>query len=107
MKFCTHCGKQINDEAVVCTNCGCPIKENSLKSKEHNESKTGIGVLCALFLGIIGLIIGICIYPNESNARKTFLKGWGITFGVCAGIILMVYLALIIFIFGASGIYYH
>ena len=22
--YCTHCGKQINDEAVVCPNCGVP-----------------------------------------------------------------------------------
>lgn len=23
MKFCTHCGKAIADEAVICLNCGC------------------------------------------------------------------------------------
>lgn len=23
MKFCTHCGKQLLDEAVICPNCGC------------------------------------------------------------------------------------
>ena len=24
MKYCTHCGSQIMDQAVVCPNCGCP-----------------------------------------------------------------------------------
>lgn len=26
MKYCTHCGKEIMDEAVVCVNCGCPVE---------------------------------------------------------------------------------
>lgn len=26
MKYCTHCGKEVLDEAVVCTGCGCEIK---------------------------------------------------------------------------------
>lgn len=46
---------------------------NSPQSK-YNESKTGIGVVLGLFLGIIGLIIGICIYPEGTVARKTFIK---------------------------------
>ena len=24
--FCTKCGKEIMDEAVICPNCGCPIE---------------------------------------------------------------------------------
>lgn len=23
MKYCTHCGKELLDEAVICLNCGC------------------------------------------------------------------------------------
>lgn len=26
MKFCTHCGKDIMDEAIVCVGCGCNVK---------------------------------------------------------------------------------
>ena len=26
MKYCVHCGKQIFDEAVICTGCGCPVQ---------------------------------------------------------------------------------
>lgn len=28
-KFCSHCGKEVSDEAVVCVNCGCAIGGNS------------------------------------------------------------------------------
>lgn len=26
MKYCTHCGSEIVDEAVVCPNCGCSVE---------------------------------------------------------------------------------
>ncbi len=25
--FCKHCGKEINDNAVVCVHCGCAVSE--------------------------------------------------------------------------------
>ena len=33
MKFCSKCGKEIMDEAVVCPNCGCSA-EKEVKTKE-------------------------------------------------------------------------
>ena len=56
---------------------------NNNQQQKYNESKTGIGVVLGLFLGLIGLIIGICIYPEGTVARKTFVKAWAWTFGTC------------------------
>lgn len=92
--FCKKCGKEVNDDAVVCIHCGCSLKEDENK-KEMNESKTGIGVLMGLFLGIIGLVIGICMYPAGTLARKTFLKAWGTTFGVCVAILVVCYIIIL------------
>lgn len=25
MKYCTHCGKEIMDDAVICPHCGCAV----------------------------------------------------------------------------------
>lgn len=72
---------------------------NSPQSK-YNESKTGIGVVLGLFLGIIGLIIGICIYPEGTVARKTFIKAWAWTFGVTAVVAVVI---VIIFYFAVLG----
>lgn len=44
------------------------------------EKKTTMGVILCLFLGLIGLLIGIIIYPSGSLERKTFMKGWLTTF---------------------------
>ena len=27
MKYCTHCGAEIDDKAVLCTKCGCAVGE--------------------------------------------------------------------------------
>lgn len=39
MKYCTHCGTELLDEAVVCTGCGCPVQsdEGINKNKESDE----------------------------------------------------------------------
>lgn len=78
--YCPKCGKEVNDDAVVCIHCGRSLKEEKPANPEHNESKTALGVIFGLFLGLIGLLIGICLYPDGTVARKTFIKAWVITF---------------------------
>ncbi len=80
--YCKKCGAEIDDEAVVCPKCGCAVDKGQQNPK-YNESKTGMGVLMGLFLGLIGLIIGIFSYPEGTVARKTFIKAWLITFLIC------------------------
>ena len=80
--FCKKCGKEIDDEAIVCVHCGCAVEETK-KNTEQDTPKTGMGILFGWLLGLIGLIIGLCIYKPDTVARKTFLKAWGITFAIC------------------------
>ncbi len=103
--FCKTCGREINDDAVICPNCGCATgKSNSPITT--GESKKGIGVLFGFFLGLIGLIIGMCIYKEGTEERKTFMNGWVISF-----IITMVISVIIGIAYGATiasllGYYY-
>lgn len=61
--FCTKCGKEIDDEAVVCPYCGTPVK----KASEPDDSSISVmcqtakvfTVLDAIFLAFL-LIIGVC-----------------------------------------------
>ena len=82
--FCKNCGKEINDNASVCIYCGCNVDDK--KDKEDNEPKTAMGVLMALLLGLIGLVIGVCLYKEGTIARQTFLRGFWTTFAICFGI---------------------
>ena len=88
--YCKNCGKEVSDNAVVCIHCGCAIDKKPV-STMSGESKTGLGALLGVFLGLIGLIIGLCMYPAESVERKTFVKGWGIAFTISIAIIIVLY----------------
>ena len=48
--FCNKCGKEINDDAVVCVGCGCAVNEfNALK-----DNKGLVTLLLCLLLGPLG-----------------------------------------------------
>ena len=55
MKYCTHCGKQLLDEAVLCPGCGCSVVQNE---------KTSVQIIASLaqrlyINGVIWLVVGI------------------------------------------------
>lgn len=91
-KYCQYCGNEVNDNAEICLKCGCRTglkhDEEIVEEEEENndfgdnESKTAVGVLMALFLGLIGLCIGFSMYPRDTEARRTFITGWTATFVV-------------------------
>lgn len=63
MKYCTHCGKQLFDEAVICVGCGCAVSDpNIIAAKNLFGDSTAL--LNALSQrvntsGIIWLVIGV------------------------------------------------
>lgn len=63
MKYCTHCGKELLDEAVICMGCGCAV-DGYNKKILNNQSVDGTTLLNTLSQrlntnGIIWLVIGI------------------------------------------------
>ena len=59
MKFCSHCGKEIMDEAVVCTNCGCAVNgANSIKTAVVGDDIPNAGLnILSFFIPLVGLIL--------------------------------------------------
>ena len=60
--FCSHCGKEVHDEAEICVGCGCRLKEGSV---DNNKI---IRFLLTFFLGFIGSLI-----INHTSLKP---KGW-------------------------------
>lgn len=63
MKYCTHCGKELLDEAVFCPSCGCAVGGQNMPN-ENNQTVDGTRLLNTLSQrlntnGIIWLVIGI------------------------------------------------
>ena len=78
--YCTHCGKEINDDAEMCVHCGRSTdRQRTPKSYEIEEPKTAIGIILAICLGLIGLAIGLLLYPSNTLRRSSFIKGWTVT----------------------------
>lgn len=99
--YCSKCGEQIDDEAVICPKCGCATGKQLIEQKQNQftdgKSKKSIGILMGMFLGLIGLIIGLVIYPSGSKDRETFLEGFWIGFvieiiaSIVLGVIIGIY----------------
>ena len=70
LKFCTHCGKELLDEAVFCPNCGCPVK----KVIEVDESISVFMVILAVLIPAIGLIY----WPVKAKTRPKCAQACGI-----------------------------
>ena len=101
VKVCEECNKTNPSYAQRCTYCGgrlvekikesnAPLNRQSGNSKQ-GESKTSIGVILCLLFNMLGLIIGLLMYPSGSYERETMISGWikCFVFQVIAGIILV------------------
>lgn len=100
MKYCTKCGKELIDEAVVCTNCGCATGDGAANTKIAHEAdapNTGWAIL-SFFIPLVGLILYL-IYKDTTplkakSAGKGALIGFvtsivvGIIWGVLAATVL-------------------
>ena len=94
--YCQKCGKYNSEDKEVCMYCGHHMKDldNSAGKQKKSfyegsawqnkqsyqrrdgEDKTGVGIVLSIFLGLIGLLIGLGLYPSYSYSRETFIKGW-------------------------------
>lgn len=88
--YCQKCGKEIDDEAVVCTHCGCAAQNQTLR-KEDSDVRTSVGVIVlSVLFPIVGIILGIVYMQSYNETRryagKTYLKVALITWGICFAI---------------------
>ena len=60
MKYCSHCGKEIADEAVICPGCGCEVSSKQTSSaQDHSALFTVIKV----FMVIACIAMGWTLIP--------------------------------------------
>lgn len=80
--YCTVCGKEINDDAVICTGCGCMVKgkavsNNEQKQKPENQASVFLGIAGIIFAwlfalighitSVIGIVLGIKEYKENEK----------------------------------------
>ena len=73
MKYCSKCGKEINDDAVICTNCGCRVDDKATGgSSPVGQLKTNRSLLKFILLSIITFgIYGLVVMSAVSTDINT------------------------------------
>ena len=83
MKFCSKCGKEINEEAVICVHCGCSIAPNAPAAANADAPNTGFAVL-GFFIPLVGLIL--YLVNKDSSPLKAKSAGKGALIGFCVSL---------------------
>ncbi len=67
MRYCSNCGKEVDEKAYVCPNCGALLQgEPAPQQRETPEKKKAYGfAITGLVLGILSVFFGVyyCILP--------------------------------------------
>ncbi len=102
--FCKNCGKEINDEAVVCPNCGVATEKMAQTSAPVPAQKNTIAlvgfILSILEFNVIALILSII---GLTNSRKPEYNGDGKGFAIAGIIISCITTVFWIIIFATCG----
>ena len=101
--YCSHCGKEIADIAVICPACGTKV-DKGIKPVEADKSSFWFGLLSFIF-PLIGLILFIVWKDNMPKRAKS--AGIGAIIGVIAGVVFSILLSVLFTVLGfmmADGI---
>lgn len=74
MRYCSHCGKEIMDETILCPHCGCAVEGKISFSNEPDEPSLGLNIV-GLCFPIIGLILFLLYHdrtPRKAHAIGLF-----------------------------------
>ena len=95
--YCRSCGKNIDDSATYCINCGTRFDNNINETDDH--SSFGFAIL-EFFIPIVGLILFL-IYEGKKPKRAKS-AGKGTLIGFITKIVLSIILVILYVVFAAS-----
>ena len=83
MKYCTHCGKELLDDAVICVGCGCstdqsPVTKSTVKPESlvnTYASRTKINGIIWIVIGAIQAVLGLHL-EVDGYAGKISCLAW-------------------------------
>lgn len=114
MKYCTHCGNELGEGAVICPKCGCAV-EGGMYSNNQAAPNGGslstlsiVGFVLAFICSIAGLICSIIAFNNAKDAGDERSKGFskaGIIVSSCImGLELLTVIFTVIFVLSVIAV---
>ena len=102
--FCSKCGKEVNDEAIVCVHCGCAIENKKVSAVANGDApNTGFAVL-GFFIPLVGLIL--YLVNKDTHPLKAKSAGKGALIGFCVSLALSIIYSLVMGSVIGSMFYY-
>ncbi len=108
--YCKNCGKEIDNNAYVCPNCGVKVKDELAERREQQAasdfeadsgSKAGWGVL-SFFIPIVGLIL--FLMWKAERPKTASVCGKCALASVIVGVVFMIIYMIIAFaVIGSIG----
>ena len=100
--FCSKCGAEISDLAVICVHCGCSVApENTAPAKPVEEDKVNIGFcILSFFIPLFGVIYWALKHKETPKKAKacglTAIISWvvSIIFSFVISIVYVLFFAL-------------
>ena len=104
MKYCSHCGKEVADEAYVCPNCGCKIAQSG-------SPLSIAGFVLAFIIPLIGLIVSIVARNNavseDDEKSAGFAKAGIVVSAIFIAIyVLLIFVSIVVFIVAFNHTYH-
>ena len=99
-RYCTHCGKEINEEAVICVHCGCSLNE-AKKVKEQDSDNIGWGFL-GFFVPLAGLILWL-IWRDDAPKKAKNVGVGALVSAIIYLVGVLIYVILIFCVLGAAA----
>lgn len=89
MKYCSHCGNELRDEAVVCPKCGCSTKDTLVQQPSKTNGFAITGFVCSFFIPLLGLIFSVLGYAKskEMNDNGKAMSIAGIAISIASTVV--------------------
>lgn len=101
MKYCSHCGKELCDEAVICTECGCFVENKPEPKTDQSISALAIvGFVCAFCMPLVGLICSIIALNKAKSAGDVKSKPFAVAGVAISAVSIAVILFYLLIYFG-------
>ena len=109
MKYCSHCGTEVADEAYVCPNCGCKIAQSGSGASLSPLSIAGF--VLAFIIPLIGLIVSIVARNNardeDDEKSAGFAKAGIVVSAIFIAIyVLLIFVSIVVFILAFNHTYH-
>ncbi len=102
--FCKNCGKEIDDNAIVCPNCGVQVKSIEAPQNNANTNSNTIAIVGFVFSFLIALVGLICSIMGYKNAKQGApYKGLALAGIIISAVSMGLSVLLYIILIGAAG----